>query len=759
MEIIYSSAGSGKTQTLAMRFLEKVLQGEKSENIYCLTFTKKATIEIKERIIFLSEKIIDGDKDLLSIFNLKKISKQIITELSDLKIKDLKISTIDSFLYRMLQFIDMDTKKLISEEELFMIVEQAKFNFSLNNNNNRENFEEMVVILKNMYISKRSAMVKLLEENNSNSLFEIYSYKQFNKENLEKKIKDRLATIDNYDAQKLSKSKDVINDFLKSEFVNVYKSLNYNFLKNIKKEDKEYLKSILIYIKAYLFIEDSNMTMKELFENFKKFEEEIEKLKIVKKGIDYNDILIQLNKLLKEEDNKLTFEYYIFNNIGHILVDEYQDTSSLQDNILSIIFKELSNGSNNVSDKPTIFLVGDIKQSIYEWRDADSNLFINHAQRLKKESYRFFDDNKLIEEKIYESKIIENTNIHRIETNNYTRRIHPNLMNSINEKFKNSGLIGFKEHTSKREDQETNYTFDEFDFSDDELIENTIEIVKGFINSGKQYKDICILTRNNNILNILEHQLKQNEINGKFSFPIKKDNGGLTSSFEVEFINNLILSVLAVDNSLYFKRFVEKIIENQEDVFNHFSHINYSEDILYFETKIKELNIQNLSLEDKILKIINEFDVFSYMLKIRKIASINVMNRYIEYILSLIPFIRNENELIDRIVNIHNNKNLNLDINEDINAVHLLTVHKSKGLEFDTVVLIEKEIFKEEIKGINILPNGKILNFGKNKTLQPFGFKEFDEKVEYFKKEERQNQLRLAYVAHTRAKNNLIVIK
>lgn len=759
MEIIYASAGSGKTHKLVQRYLEKVINNEKIENIYCLTFTKKATAEIKERILLFSKKLIDGDEEIKKSLNINKISKTSIKNLEQIPFKDLKIYTIDSFLFKILQFLNMDNKKIISDEEMFILLEQAKYKFSLKHIKDKEGFEDLVNLLKNIYLSKRSAIVKMLDEENKTNIIDLYSYKELNKTQLEERIKARLSAIEHPICQELSKKKDIINSFMQSKLVNQYKSLENNILYNLKKSDQVFLKQILLYVKAYLFIEKSNNTLKDLFQYFSLFETEIEELKKLKNGIDYNDILIELNNLLKDPENKMSFEYYIFNNIGHILVDEYQDTSSFQDKILNTIFTELRYGANNVTQQPTIFLVGDVKQSIYEWRDADSQLFLNKVNSIKKESYVVFDDTTKIEEKNFEVKGIENTNIHRIEKNNYTRRIHPKLVYQLNNLFKDSGLKGFEEHEAKRTDVDTPSLYEELFISDSELVENSIKLVEGLVASKKEYKDICILARNNDILNAIERKVKINELNGNFSFPTKKDNGGFTDSLEVELINDILLSIFSIKNSLYIKRFCEKVIENTDEIYSHFNNINYSDEIEYYINIINELKYKPLSIEDKLKEVIERFDLFSYMLKIRKIASINVMNRYVEYLLSIIPYIKNENEFVERILNIKNNKSLNLDINEEMNAVHLLTIHKAKGLEFDTVILVEKDIFKEMIYGLNILPNGNIFEFGKNKLERPIGYKEFDNKLKYYQLEEKQSQLRLAYVAYTRAKNNLIVLK
>lgn len=749
MELNYSSAGSGKTFELAKQYIQKVIDGENVNNIYCLTFTKKATNEIKQRVMKFAKGLLDLDFFYLEIFNIKKIDKKIKENLENVVEYNLQIHTIDSFLFKILKFLSLDSYRLIQEEELFRMVEKVKekFVFKLDKLKKDDIFE-LIEILKNIYISKRSAVNKMLKESNKDNLFNLFKYKSLDKNKLNERI---LANLEKYG---FSNKDTIIEDFLNSNFINKkFMSLDFKETKQLKYEEKELFKTILLYIKAYLFMEKSNLKLKDLFNFFTDFENDIELLKNKQKGIDYNDILIKLDLLLENEDNKENFNYFIFNNIGHILIDEYQDTSSYQDKILSIIFKILSEGENNVSKKPSIYLVGDVKQSIYEWRDADSNIFLNKEKEILKGSYRILDGNdKIIEEKI--NKIDEVTNLEYIPTikkNNITRRLHPNLVKKLNEVFSLLDLKDFSPHEAIREDK-GNSNFEEIEITKDTLVEETVKKVEELL-VDKEYKDICILARNNETLNILEQKFNELKI------PTKKDTGGMGESYEVEVTNIVFLSVLLIKNDFYFQKLCELLIESKEDVYDYFINKKPNKEISKIKEKILEIKNLNISIEDKIFKIIDTFCLYSLMFQIRERNSINVFNRYIEYLFEQLKYIKNENEFVDRLINIKRNKSLTLDLTEEINAVSLLTIHKSKGLEFDTVLLIEKDIFNLLNTGIKVLPSGKVVDLGKNKLDKPFGYEEYESKVKIFEEEEKQSQLRLYYVGMTRAKNNLYILK
>ena len=375
MDITYASAGSGKTFELTKNYVSKIINNEDYKGIYCLTFTKKATAEIKERIMLFLNNLINNDKDFLKLFNIKKLTKKQKDFLSNITELDLKVFTIDSFLYQIIDFISFENKRLAEDEEIFMIIEESKFKFALKELDYKtDNFEELIYLLKDLYVSKRSSMVKTLESENKEDLLSLFKYKEINKNSLSQRVWKNFKELGLIEEG--WKEKTIIEDFFKSKYVSKFKSINKYMLKTYSYKEKEKINLIFTYMKAYLYIDNSNKRLSNLIKYFKKFEDIVDEIKSERNIIDYNDILIKINSLLKVEDNKELFEYFIFNNIGHILIDEYQDTSSFQDFVLEKIFQILKEGSTSLSDFPTIFLVGDVKQSIYEWRDADSTIFL-----------------------------------------------------------------------------------------------------------------------------------------------------------------------------------------------------------------------------------------------------------------------------------------------------------------------------------------------------------------------------------------------
>jgi ATP-dependent exoDNAse (exonuclease V) beta subunit len=750
MDIIYASAGSGKTTELVKRYINKIILGENPKNIYCLTFTNNSVNDIKLKIIeYTKLLIINKNEKILEIFENKKLSNKEI-ELLKLFLIDIEnimnIYTIDSFLYKILKFIDFDENRRLAEnEEIIQIVNKISNKFLIDNFKNNNEIETIIPILKNIYLNKRPSFKKIENDLDKN----IFIKKSIDKSNLENKIKNKLNTFNNNEIFKeLSNSNDIINDFLNSKLINKYKSIDYKYKKGLSKNEQIDLDNIYLYIKAFNFINEHNFIIKNLYKYYQTFENLIEKEKQQKNIMDYNDIIINLNNILKDNDNHQTFQYFIFNNIGHILVDEYQDTSFYQDEILTVIYELLEDGENNVSTFPTIFLVGDIKQSIYEWRDADSTIFQNKLEFIiNRGNYQIIMDNEIT----LDNKI--NENFDKIIFNNSTRRLHPNIVEFINKKFEKLNMIGFMEHSTFRKIEENIISnIKEIEFCGDEN-ERIEYIINDILTNNKNLNDIAIISKNNDILNKIENYILNNNIDLKF----QKDNGGMVKTIEFEFLNSLFLSIFLENNDYYLKKVLEFLFDDI-DVINYFKNIHENNNIQEFINKLNIIRNNNESIYTKLNQSIIEFDLYSIMFSFpNKINAISILNRYIEYLFNILPFIKNKNIFIERLLNMEFNSSLISNIKDNENAIHLLTIHKSKGLEFDTVYFLQEDLFEQNNFGINII-NGKIFNLGYTKSKIPFEFNSYKkDKIEY-EEIKKQEQLKLYYVALTRAKNNLIIL-
>ena len=153
------------------------------------------------------------------------------------------------------------------------------------------------------------------------------------------------------------------------------------------------------------------------------FLERYQSLKAQKQQMDFSDLEWQLCRLLQNSEHAETMQYKLDSRYRHVLLDEFQDTNPLQWQILRAWF----DAAVAVDTQPTVFIVGDPKQSIYRFRRADARLFGVARDYLK-----------------------ENFAAHELR-NNHTWRNAPAVLNAVNAVFAGhpEGFVDFEPHTAE----------------------------------------------------------------------------------------------------------------------------------------------------------------------------------------------------------------------------------------------------------------------------------------------------------------------
>ena len=153
------------------------------------------------------------------------------------------------------------------------------------------------------------------------------------------------------------------------------------------------------------------------------FLEHYQALKAQKQQMDFSDLEWQLCRLLQQSEHAETMQYKLDSRYRHVLLDEFQDTNPLQWQILRAWF----DASVAVDSQPTVFVVGDPKQSIYRFRRADARLFGVAREYLK-----------------------EHFAAHELH-NNHTRRNAPAVLVAVNAVFADhpEGFVDFEPHTAE----------------------------------------------------------------------------------------------------------------------------------------------------------------------------------------------------------------------------------------------------------------------------------------------------------------------
>jgi ATP-dependent helicase/nuclease subunit A len=154
--------------------------------------------------------------------------------------------------------------------------------------------------------------------------------------------------------------------------------------------------------------------------------ERYQALKRQKQQMDFSDLEWQLCRLLQQSEHAETMQYKLDSRYRHVLLDEFQDTNPLQWQILRAWF----DAAVAVESQPTVFVVGDPKQSIYRFRRAEARLF-GVARDFLKEHFAAHD-------------------LH----NNHTRRNAPAILDAVNAVFADhpEGFVDFEAHTAEHTD-------------------------------------------------------------------------------------------------------------------------------------------------------------------------------------------------------------------------------------------------------------------------------------------------------------------
>ena len=822
--VLKASAGTGKTYRLSLEYIIALCKKGDIEpidykNILVMTFTRKATAEIKEGILNkLSEfmeiyeisknskfsvieaisnsKLIDDKKksnylnliesiknielnlviDNIFLENLSKVNKEIIKNK-----EKLKIYTIDAFFNIIFKNLVTNLMKIksytmLDEEDNFSyykkVLENIFNNEKLFNDfknffteNSEKNIDNYISIIQRL-ISSRWKYILSLNDNPSLAkkekfnitkssieiLREIFSY-------IENDCKKDLDDVLKNDYKKyIGKTEETQKEFLFKDFKLLFKDgtagLIYNGNKLKKASDaehKEYINSRQDELKEILSKEIFNEVLipyeEKIFELSSEIYNLYDSFKIRDKKFTFSDIAIYTymaifnkNNALRDE-NGLTDIFFetLDMNIEAIFIDEFQDTSILQWKILYEFTKRAK----------SVICVGDEKQSIYGWRDGEKKLFENL-------------------ETILEAKEDSLGTSYRSDRNivSYCNQFFKAIEKIENWKFpisevnsKNDGYVKaicIKDLQNKIEDEEQKK----------ELNINTVLLQE--LKKFEPYDNVAIIARTNaelsEIANLLEDEKIPYILNNEKDI---SEYSGIFECFE-------LLKYLVYENELALFNFIssplsnfgtdeiEILLKNKKELF---SYINFSQDndfinsldkkIIRFLEKIVFLkkNYKNFTVQDLIFEIIKKFQLIDYFNKDNEVKNIYDFYLLTNYYSSILELLNDYKE----------NKLSLSDTNSEKKGVELVTIHKSKGLEFKTTFVI-KNSKKSKADDIDFLFE---MNDKYDETVFSLfckkGYKSiletcFKERIENYDKKIKEEEINNFYVALTRPKNNLIVI-
>jgi len=698
-----ASAGSGKTFALTVRYISLIFLGAKPHEILTLTFTNKAANEMKERIFHT---ILNLGEDRAYLEQISLQCGKSIDEIQKEKYKiqqlfissSLSIFTIDKFINQILKEFSgylgiFDTYEVKADN-----IDELSYYFL--NSLDEKTFEEFVRIYmsENKKLNSLISLFKFFIQKESSLEFDLKIYDKDISE-LTSEVFDLASSLKahiylTYEEQmgvnaKKSLEFDNLDDLLSKTWIGRESLSEYRDLK--KFEDgisSSIFSQIRLKLKEYYKIRSNNSTLAFalLFEKFRKFRQEY----IIKKRyLEFNDITNFANKLLSEVIDKDFLYFRLDARYKHILIDEFQDTSVEQFNIILPLIEESLGGNPN--DFRTFFYVGDTKQSIYRFRGGKRELFdyvINFYPQIEELN---LDTN-------YRSKkeVVEFVNDTFLKVANYEY---------INQKSISNG--GYVEVVT------------DIGLDGDSPYSGILEKIKFMRQSGVDLDNLAILVSTNEEVLNLYYYLIESDLN----YPI-------TTEMSSKLINQQ--NVKALINAV-------KYIFFQENIYKINTLALLGKDTQ--DSLELDIDIKNISLQKALKDIAN---------------SLNITD---ENIIKLIELSDQFGDIFDFVYDI-DNLDASMTSPEKI-GISILTIFKSKGLEYESVIVLDKlkrdshssEAFLFEYDKIAL---NHIHYKIKNKEL-------FDE--DYAKallKEaelQRIDTINVLYVALTRAKHNLFVIK
>ena len=762
---VNAGAGTGKTKVLTERYvyilengdLEK---GKEIESIVAITFTRKATQEMKERIREEIKSKFPQDKKWRRFYN---------------DMEKANISTIHGFCANLLRenalYLNIDPLfTILDDDEAQRLLEESILEVLLRGIEEDENIYNMVKLfgkddlrkisseLENIYNKIRTVGTSF-EEVKHMTLSTIDNIK-INLEDINY-IKDSFIYLME-NSRKNSKLYKLQNDntwikfykdeYAKEELIPILEYLYDNIGTNAKEEDTiEELKSTIE--KLFLLKEKENTWVYEsilalLLEIDMEYASKKEELA----ALDYDDLQILTLKLL--EDKKIVEEYQ--NRFKYIMVDEFQDTNELQK---QIFYKLCS--KDNLLDRENLFIVGDPKQSIYGFRGADLDVFYDVVEDIKEVSGK--------------DPIFLEKNFRTVDT----------ILNMVNNLF--SKLMGTKYdeldsfHSSKyeidvevleKEDLEIPAGVETSEYNayyESRLIASRIQELVD--TEEFDYKDFALLFRASTLDHIYEEALIEYNIpyyniggGGFFQTPEVIDiiNGLKSISNRHDTISTMGFlrspMVGVSDKTLYWLlRYKENTLLDTMKIENPYIEENEREKLLGASSLLEEMIIKkNLYGVDYLVEELIKRTYYEEILLLQLGGKQSLGNVY-KFINIAREFHREQRgsieDFIDYIEEMKNKDESQAKIEaENANVVKILTIHKSKGLEFP-VVIIPQMARRFNLQMPNIL-------FNKEKGI---GIKYEDKSPLYenmkrdISEKEMEEKERVLYVAMTRAEKKLLI--
>ncbi|CAM4111694.1 UvrD-helicase domain-containing protein [Zobellia nedashkovskayae] len=805
-KIYNASAGSGKTHTLTKEYLKIVLStGDRFSKILAITFTNKAVNEMKHRILdslFKFGKVTDEVGapplflDLMQELNvdaetLRKRSKQTLKEILH-NYAFFDISTIDKFTHRLIRTFAKDLKlpqnfevvldtDLLLDEAVAKLVHKAGtdkqltkvlLEFALEKIDDDKSWDiayDLGNIGKLLFRENHAEHLQNLKDKDIKDFVEL-------KKTLRSRIKAAQESLVDFASLALQLMEE--NGLEYKDFKGAYFP---KFMDKIAAGDltmdfnaawKQNFVDAVLYNKSTpdgtkATLDDLHPQFSEIFNKIKHTFYELSFLKNAYSNLVpltvLNAIQKEVKNLQNERDQLSIAEFntiiskeiknqpapFIYERLGekyrHYFVDEFQDTSTLQWNNLIPLIGHALEGEDLQGDKGSLFLVGDAKQAIYRWRGGRAEQFLDLVnQTASPFAIPAQTESLPTNWRSYDEVIKFN--------NDFFTATSPFLNNAMyNTMFVDGNQQGY--NSKKGGTVQLNFIDkDEDKTRDEQYCDEVLNTIAAVIEKKYGYEDICILVRGNRQGVLLADFLTQQQIP-----TISSESLLLNSSEKVRFLANLITYIGNPSNLeiVYdILAFLSKNGKNRHQyIYKNLKNLEY-------------LLLKEYSLDVNELKQLSVYDGLE-----RAIRQCNLVEGSDAYITFFMDFVleteQKEGTGVQAFLNLWEKKKEKLSISapDNIDAVRIMTVHKSKGLEFPIVIFpfANEHIYKRMDKKIWLPFNADAFDgfeeilITEKKEVENYG----EEAARIYSEEEHKMELdalNLLYVALTRAEKALYVI-
>ena len=781
--IVSAGAGSGKTAVLTERVKRKLLDGVHINNLLVLTFTNAAAKEMKDRI---RKAVLNTPslKDELNLIDGAYITTFDSFSLSVVKKYHTKLNITNNIKVSDQVLIDIKTKEILDNIfDEYYLTPSSSFNVLINDFCLKDD-EELKKYILNLYnkISLKYDKKKYLEE-----YFNDYNVDEFVDDylnlikNKQSTLKELIGNLSNYfENEFIIKVEDCLSKLVNANtYSEILNSFDYGKAPSVPNGSSEAAKSLKASIFEiakeikelciYSSVDEIKNEILSTIENTKvivnillELDKRLEEYKYSEEVFNFTDIARLAIKVVMENDD---VREELTDTFQEILVDEYQDTSDLQELFISLISKD------------NVYMVGDIKQSIYRFRNANPYIFKN-----KYDLYSNSDAGEKIDlVKNFRSRnqVLDGINLL------FDLFMDDNFGGAD---YKKSHRLVFGNNRYNELDTVDNYDLEIFSYDEDNLNGLSKSEEEAFLIGNDIKKKIAesykVFDKEENIVRscryndfvILLDRSKDFDLYKKIfeylqlPLTIVKEET-LTREDDISIIRNLLRLLICIkedrlDNEFKYsyisicRSFLYKL--SDEEIYEIYIKNNYKETDLYKKCLLLVSDMDTTSLSSYLRYVLDEFNYEEKLLTINNIKSFVTRSEYLYNLAhsmeevgnTIYDFIDYLNEIFDNEYDLKFNTN-----SSNSNSIRIMTIHKSKGLEFPICYFagfaskfslseLTDRIIYDNNYGI-VLP--KVDEYYKDTILKTLIKKNT-------RGEEISERIRLLYVALTRAREKMIIV-